>query len=593
MTQAAAPSLSTAQDESTFEFDKVTATTRSRPYFGPIFSNQDANEIDLNELIAKVKDYYSIAKVIDFLKQKNEEGRFKYKAITLQFADKLISDSAIIVQLLQEGLKENQSKNAVDGKCCSSCSNGKNKHLQEQKVWILADTSYSPCCIDEVAAEHVASDLVIHFGDACLNKIEKLSAAYVFGKPYLDHKAFVNFFEKTYKDVNTRVCLMADAPYTHHLSTLYQFLKPKYENLVYADIDYSHSIVIDANSQEREISKFVKISNRLIYGLNEEDLKKFNENENFFQEYELFHINLPESPRLLELSTKFSTITCYDSLTGGTFQGPYPSLMKRYRYMHIARTAGTIGILVNTLSLSNTKQILNTVASWIKEAGKKHYMFVVGKPNVAKLANFETIDIWCVLGCGQSGIIIDNVGDYYKPIITPYELQVALKPEVSWSGKWVVDFKEVMSLDAQEKAEAMAMAMELESETGATNTDDTDYKNDEPEFDSVTGKYVSTSRPLRRIIQHLEIDSPQADLERNGNENETTQLVKKFSGSVAIKGTVSTSAISLQNRTWTGLGSDFKNDEDDENDIDQEGAIVQEGRGGVARSYNLNRQAYT
>ena len=42
--------------------------------------------------------------------------------------------------------------------------------------------------------------------------------------------------------------------------------------------------------------------------------------------------------------------------------------------------AGTVGILVNTLSLANTKVLLNTIKEKIKEAGKKHYIFVVGSP---------------------------------------------------------------------------------------------------------------------------------------------------------------------------------------------------------------------
>jgi diphthamide biosynthesis protein 2 len=35
-------------------------------------------------------------------------------------------------------------------------------------VSILGDTSYGECCVDEVAAEHIEADAVIHFGNACL-----------------------------------------------------------------------------------------------------------------------------------------------------------------------------------------------------------------------------------------------------------------------------------------------------------------------------------------------------------------------------------------------------------------------------------------
>ena len=45
--------------------------------------------------------------------------------------------------------------------------------------------------------------------------------------------------------------------------------------------------------------------------------------------------------------------------------------------------------------------------------------------------------------------------------------------------------------------------------------------------------------------------------EQGGVDDHDNQLVKRFSNAVAIKGTVSTSAIHLQNRHWTGLGSDY------------------------------------
>ena len=77
-----------------------------------------------------------------------------------------------------------------------------------------------------------------------------------------------------------------------------------------------------------------------------------------------------------------------------------------------------------------------------------------------------------------------------------------------------------------------------------------------PVFDPVTGRYVSTSKPLRQI-NHLMVTSS----EQGGVDDHDNQLVKRFSNAVAIKGTVSTSAIHLQNRHWTGLGSDYTEDE--------------------------------
>lgn len=598
MSEAVAPSLSTYQDEQTFSFQKHGAKTHQRPYLGPGWDEPSL-------LHDKIREYYSIDELIDFLKQDNDNGMKKYKKITLQFPDALVADSAIIVQQLQEGLKvahvhdhhdhheeteinftEKLKKDKKDKKdhCTKSCSNCKcsdpldtkqQNDTLPQEVWILADTAYSACCIDEVAAEHVGAEIVIHFGDACLNAIQKLDAVYVFGKPYLDIDTTVQKFKETYSDKEAKVVIMADTPHTHYMYPIYKQLKEDgYTNVAFADIDLerANTATIIGFKTCDAISKGTRFSNRLLKGINSEEF----DIETDLMDYDLFHITQPQPPHLLFLTTKFSTLTIYDPSSNTTSQGPFPSLMKRYRYMQMARTSGTVGILVNTLSLRNTTEMIKTVSRKIREADKKSYMFVVGKPNVAKLANFESIEVWCILGCGQGGIILDQTNEFYKPIITPYELEMALSPQVTWTGKWVTEFERLIA-DDNDNDNNESDEQETTASSDVPQSPTLEGEDEAPEFNPVTGKFVSTSRPLRNI-QHLEIDSASA------SANEDGQLVKAFSQAVAIKGTVSTSAVYLQNREWTGLGSDFAGQED----VDEEGALVEEGRGGIARGYDYD-----
>jgi diphthamide biosynthesis protein 2 len=71
-----------------------------------------------------------------------------YQRIALQFPDELLADSAIVSSKLRE--------------------------RTGQSTFILADTSYGSCCVDEVAAEHVDADFIVHYGRSCLS-------------PYADH----------------------------------------------------------------------------------------------------------------------------------------------------------------------------------------------------------------------------------------------------------------------------------------------------------------------------------------------------------------------------------------------------------------------
>lgn len=61
----------------------------------------------------------------------------------------------------------------------------------------------------------------------------------------------------------------------------------------------------------------------------------------------------------------------------------------------------------------------------ITSRGKRFYIFFVGKLNVPKLANFQDIDMFVLIGCGQNSLIDSK--EFFKPIITPYELELALK----------------------------------------------------------------------------------------------------------------------------------------------------------------------
>ena len=67
-----------------------------------------------------------------------------YKRVALQFPDAMLVDAQKILERFMS-------------------------QLPSVQFFVLADTSYGSCCVDEVAAEHVDSDAVVHFGDACLS----------------------------------------------------------------------------------------------------------------------------------------------------------------------------------------------------------------------------------------------------------------------------------------------------------------------------------------------------------------------------------------------------------------------------------------
>ena len=88
-----------------------------------------------------------------------------------------------------------------------------------------------------------------------------------------------------------------------------------------------------------------------------------------------FYVYDPSGDRQLKLCTRTSS----------------KFLMKRMYLVERVKDARTLGILVGTLAISSCLDAVNRIKQLAKLRGKKCYVISVGKPNVAKLANFPEV----------------------------------------------------------------------------------------------------------------------------------------------------------------------------------------------------------
>ena len=120
-------------------------------------------------------------------------------------------------------------------------------------------------------------------------------------------------------------------------------------------------------------------------------------------------------------------------------------LRKRYYLVEKAKDAQLIGILVATLGVANYLDVIERIKRLITSAGKKYYTFVVGKLNPSKLANFPEIDCYTIIACPENSLI--NSKDFYRPIVTPFELEMALNSARVWTGDFITDFRQLLPGD--------------------------------------------------------------------------------------------------------------------------------------------------
>lgn len=118
------------------------------------------------------------------------------------------------------------------------------------------------------------------------------------------------------------------------------------------------------------------------------------------------------------------------------------ALMRRLYLVERARDAHVVGILVGTLGVAGYLDVLEHLHQLVRRAGKRSYTLSVGKPNPAKLANFLEVDIFVLVACAQNSLL--DSSEFYRPIVTPYELELACNPAREWTGNYLTDFRDLL-----------------------------------------------------------------------------------------------------------------------------------------------------
>ena len=295
---------------------------------------------------------------------------------------------------------------------------------------------------------------MIHFGQTCLTPSQRLPVLYVFTILPIDTDKLKASISKQSAEHN--LALVYDVQYHHSLKDI--------------GTDKLH-ICLPWSSKDDSIG----VNEYTIQCARKWPKSIFNEAEKWIV---LYVGTNDKFEALLRFALPDNNILCYQP-SSGEFNPLEIKLnkilMKRYLLVEKAKDAERIGILVGTLGASRYSNVINQVRQRVKEAGKKVYTFIVGKPNVPKLANFPEVDIYVLVACPENSLLESS--DFYRPIITPFELDVALNKDREWTGKLVHNFSDILP-DGQEFKEFQ--------------------HDDSPDFSLISGKIRNTDNALSR-----------------------------------------------------------------------------------------------
>jgi diphthamide biosynthesis protein 2 len=451
------------------------------------------------------------------------EGNFK--RISLQFPDELLCHSVPIYRLL------------------------KSKAGEGHDIYVLADTSYGSCCVDEVAAQHVDADLIVHYGHACLSQPSRLPVIYVFGKKPVDVDDCINQLgrclttqlqQDTTSNSNGRptILLRYDVGYSYHADVIAHRLESELQSLNTRVLHDPLPTRLDPKSTlqspkpfEQTGAEFVEdsLTNTIIAYIGGESLNLTN----------------------LLMTHSHCEVYAYDPSTRSALLQSHRTnklLMRRFAMVQRARDADVFGILVGTLGVTSYLPLIAHIRKLLARARKKSYTISVGKLNPAKLANFMEIECFILIACPENSVI--DAKEFLRPIVTPFELEVALQAEGTWSGRYVLDFEKLLAGDS-------------ENDLGAA-TEDNGGDPDQPTFSLVTGKY--------RQVKRYGIEDNETS-----TEGTSAALTLRNQDSTLSKLADSAAALFLHSRSYQGLETKIGEDSP---------SVLEQGRSGIARGYS-------
>ncbi|KAL5718444.1 hypothetical protein ACHQM5_011345 [Ranunculus cassubicifolius] len=368
---------------------------------------------------------YEISRTAEFIHNR------KFTKVALQFPDELLKDSTRVVSALRDDLhklvKDSDSRNVA-------------------QLFVMADTTYGSCCVDEVGASHVDADCVVHYGHTCLSPTSTLPALFVFGKSSIDEYDCTRSLSNCFLTTDKSVLVLYGLEYAHGLNRIKEsvMLDGSKSSTVPCYAEVIESVI--APSDDKDTFNVQRPSslagNKYSIGGLTWELPEGRS----IEEYMIFWIGSDNAAFAnVVLTFNSNEIVRYDPIKNHLVKDSLQQqkiLRRRYFLVEKAKDANIIGILVGTLGVAGYRHMIQQMKDLIVGAGKKAYTLVMGKPNPAKLANFPECDIFIYVSCPQTALLDSK--EFFSPIITPFEAILALKRGSQWTGKYVLEFRDLI-----------------------------------------------------------------------------------------------------------------------------------------------------
>eukprot|EP00514_Thraustochytrium_sp_LLF1b_P013660 CAMPEP_0184547538 /NCGR_PEP_ID=MMETSP0199_2-20130426/5633_1 /TAXON_ID=1112570 /ORGANISM="Thraustochytrium sp., Strain LLF1b" /LENGTH=508 /DNA_ID=CAMNT_0026942045 /DNA_START=50 /DNA_END=1579 /DNA_ORIENTATION=+ len=303
----------------------------------------------------------------------------------------------------------------------------------EADVFVLGDTSFGSCCVDDVAGQHYNADLIVHYGVSCLSEPSRTPVHFVFGRLELEVEAAAQAIANALSDTTKTVMLFRDVRLDYATDALVKALKAQgVENVVAPHLrgGFQPSQPKDQPLEEQILERGTVLGHQVEWPETDPEHDQ--------PEIAIVYIG-SEGPHVAQVALKWghlaSQVLLYDNNTARVVDASSRGsalLRKRFVKIQHAKDAQIYGLLVGTMGVRGYEKVLAHLTKMIADAGKKSYTFLMGKINPNKLANFaSTVDAYVLVACPLNSLLDSK--EVFTPVVTPLELEIALGLR-EWSG---------------------------------------------------------------------------------------------------------------------------------------------------------------
>ena len=309
------------------------------------------------------------------------------------------------------------------------------------RIVILGDVTYGACCVDDYTAKALDCDFMIHYGHSCLVPVTKTSVKtlYVFVEIVID----VDHLESIFRKYLILKELSEDEMEQFGLETVERIRKMKKVALV-STVQFISAVhvvkqrLVDlctSLSIQMIIPQSRPLSSGEVLGCTAPQLPSDVDGVLYVGDGR-FHLEaiMIANPQLQGAYFRYDPYSKRFSLEGYNHDEMHK---RRKAAIESARHARRFGLILGTLGRQGSPAVLDDLRSKLQHHKLPFITVLMSEIKPAKLAKFEGIDVWVQVACPR--LSIDWSGAFDRPILTPYELNVALG-EIAWQSIYPMDF---------------------------------------------------------------------------------------------------------------------------------------------------------